>query len=97
MVLNIALVYGSLQCLLVWMICSLFDMFCFLSGGHDGAVQEGQSVGGTKHPEPQTYWQKVGELPQGMSPSGIQQRCNAENAYYLQSYFALSFFCNYLV
>lgn len=44
----------------------MYELGCFLSQGYDGAVQEGQSVSCSQHPQSQTHWQEAGELPQGM-------------------------------
>lgn len=39
----------------------------FLSeSGYDGAVEEGQSVCSSQHPQPQGHWKETGELPEGL-------------------------------
>lgn len=49
---------------LVWP-CDL----CLCVSGHDGAVQEVESVRGAQHPQPQGHRQEAGELPEGVSVS----------------------------
>ncbi len=41
------------------------DLVTCVCPGHDGAVQEGESVRGAQHPQPQGHREEAGELPEG--------------------------------